>query len=65
MQEGDECVLIGPSWVSYEPCVAFAGGRVAWAKVDEEFMPQDLGGEFTPRRRLILVNSPTNPTGPF
>jgi len=22
MQEGDECVLIGPSWVSYEPCVA-------------------------------------------
>jgi aspartate aminotransferase len=32
LQEGDECVLIGPSWVSYEPCVAFAGGRVSWGE---------------------------------
>ncbi len=63
MQEGDECVLIGPSWVSYEPCVAFAGGRVAWANVDEEFLPQDLAASITPRTRLILVNSPSNPTG--
>jgi aspartate aminotransferase len=63
MHEGDECVLIGPSWVSYEPCVAFAGGSVAWAKVDEEFLPQDLAASINPRTRLILVNSPSNPTG--
>jgi len=63
LQEGDECVLIGPSWVSYEPCVAFAGGRVVWSDVDENFLPVELSGTITPRTRLILVNSPSNPTG--
>jgi aspartate aminotransferase len=63
LQEGDECVLIGPSWVSYEPCVAFAGARVAWGKVDDNFMPQDLASSINSRTRLILVNSPSNPTG--
>jgi len=63
LQEGDECVLIGPSWVSYEPCVAFAGGRVSWARVDESFMPLDLAESISPKTRLIIVNSPSNPTG--
>jgi aspartate aminotransferase len=63
LQEGDECALIGPSWVSYEPCVAFAGGRVAWGKVDENFMPLDLAENINPRTKLIIVNSPSNPTG--
>jgi len=63
LQEGDECVLIGPSWVSYEPCVAFSGARVAWGNVDENFMPIDLAANVNPKTRLILVNSPSNPTG--
>jgi aspartate aminotransferase len=63
LQEGDECVLIGPSWVSYEPCVAFSGARVAWGNVDEDFMPIDLAANINPKTRLILVNSPSNPTG--
>jgi aspartate aminotransferase len=63
LQEGDECVLIGPSWVSYEPCVAFSGAKVAWGNVDENFMPIDLAANINPKTRLILVNSPSNPTG--
>ena len=63
LEDGDECVLIGPSWVSYEPCVVFAGGRVAWAKVDENFLPAGLAEAITPKTRVILVNSPSNPTG--
>lgn len=63
LQEGDECVLVGPSWVSYEPCVAFAGGRVSWADVDEKFMPLDLAQSISSKTRLIIVNSPSNPTG--
>jgi aspartate aminotransferase len=63
LQEGDECVLIGPSWVSYEPCVAFSGARVTWGNVDEHFMPIDLAANINPKTRLILVNSPSNPTG--
>ena len=63
LQEGDECLLIGPSWVSYEPCVAFAGGRVAWGSVDENFMPLDLAENINSKTKLIIVNSPSNPTG--
>lgn len=63
LQENDECVLIGPSWVSYEPCVAFAGASVSWAKVDENFLPQDLSSSISSKTKFILVNSPSNPTG--
>lgn len=63
IQEGDECLMIGPSWVSYEPSVAFAGGKVVWGMVDEEFQPLDLTESITPRTKLIIVNSPSNPTG--
>ncbi len=63
LQEGDECVLIGPSWVSYEPCVAFAGATVSWGKVDENFNPVGLAEEITAKTKLIIVNSPSNPTG--
>ncbi len=63
LEEGDNCVLIGPSWVSYEPCIAFAGGKVSWAKVDENFMPLNLADAITPKTKVILVNSPSNPTG--
>ena len=63
LQEGDECVLMGPSWVSYEPCVAFSGAGVSWGNVDENFMPLDLEASINSKTRLILVNSPSNPTG--
>jgi len=63
LEEGEECVLIGPSWVSYEPCAAFAGGKIAWSQVDEDFMPIDVADTITRKTRFILVNSPSNPTG--
>ena len=63
LEEGDECVLIGPSWVSYEPCIAFSGGIVSWAKVDDEFLPLNLADAINPKTKAILVNSPSNPTG--
>jgi aspartate aminotransferase len=63
LEEGEECVLIGPSWVSYEPCAAFAGGKIAWSQVDEDFMPIDVAETITRKTRFILVNSPSNPTG--
>ncbi len=63
MQEGEECVLIGPSWVSYEPSVAFAGGSVVWGEVDSDFMPQNIAQKINSKTRLIIVNSPSNPTG--
>ena len=63
LQEGEECILIGPSWVSYEPSVAFAGGKVVWSEVDEDFMPHNIAETISPKTRLVIVNSPSNPTG--
>jgi len=63
LQEGEECLLIGPSWVSYEPSVAFAGGSVVWGEVDADFMPQNIGEKISPKTRMIIINSPSNPTG--
>jgi len=63
LDAGDEAVLIGPSWVSYEPCINFAGGRVQWAEVDDRFEPVSLADSITPKTQMILVNSPSNPTG--
>jgi aspartate aminotransferase len=63
LQEGDECLLVGPSWVSYEPCVAFSGGSAVWGKVNNNFMPLDLASDITSKTKLIVVNSPSNPTG--
>lgn len=63
LDAGDEGVLIGPSWVSYEPCINFAGGRVKWAEVDDRFEPISVADSITPKTKMILVNSPSNPTG--
>ncbi len=63
LQEGEECILIGPSWVSYEPSVAFAGGSVVWGEVDADFMPQNIAEKISPKTRMIIINSPSNPTG--
>jgi len=63
----DEVLLPDPAWVSYEPCVRLAGGRVIRFPLLEEdnFQPDvDAIRELiTPRTRLIILNTPHNPTG--
>jgi aspartate aminotransferase len=65
VDEGDEVVLFDPAWVSYEACVQLAGGRCVWVPTDPErgFMPENLSEYITPRTRLVIVNTPCNPTG--
>lgn len=65
LNPGDEVILLDPSWVSYEPCVQLAGGRVVHCKVNEKnFQPDDrLLDRITGRTKMIVVNSPSNPTG--
>ncbi len=64
---GDEALILDPSWVSYEPSVRLAGGvpvRVSLSK-DEYFRVNGakLREKLTPNSRLLIVNSPNNPTG--
>jgi aspartate aminotransferase len=65
LQEGDEAILFDPAWVSYDPCVKLAGARTVWAPTrrDHGFKPVDIGKYITKKTRLIVINSPCNPTG--
>lgn len=64
---GDEVIIPVPAWVSYVEMVKLAGGKVVevYAGVDQDFKitPAQLEKAITPRTRLIMFNSPSNPTG--
>ena len=65
--EGDEVIMLAPFWVSYEITVRFAGGTpvVLTAGVEENYKvpPRRIAQAITPRTKLIVLNSPSNPTG--
>jgi aspartate aminotransferase len=68
IDDGDEVVLLDPAWVSYEAMVKLAGGRLS--RVDlapHEFQLEpalaELGETITDDTELLVVNSPSNPTG--
>jgi aspartate aminotransferase len=63
--EGDEVLIPAPYWVSYPEQVKLAGATPVIVPTDDRFIataPQ-LAKYVTPRTKLIVVNSPSNPTG--
>ncbi|WP_205254476.1 pyridoxal phosphate-dependent aminotransferase [Halorussus rarus] len=68
VDDGDEVVLLDPAWVSYEAMVKLAGGRlnrVDLSPHDFQLEPglDDLGEAVSDDTELLVVNSPSNPTG--
>lgn len=65
LREGDEAIIFDPAWVSYDPCVKLSGARTVWAPTrrDKGFTPVDIGEYITEKTKLIVINSPCNPTG--
>jgi aspartate aminotransferase len=67
VDEGDEVVIPTPAWVSYNDIVKLAGGRPVNVptSADENFNVrlEDVARAITPRTKIILVCSPSNPTG--
>jgi aspartate aminotransferase len=65
MNPGDEVLIIDPSWVSYQPCVQLAGGTPVHCRVREtDFQVDDrLLEAITPKTKMIVCNSPCNPSG--
>lgn len=66
--EGDEVVLLDPAWVSYEAMVKIAGGdltRVDTTPHDFQLEPalDALGEAVSDDTQMLVVNSPSNPTG--
>jgi len=62
---GDEVIIFDPAWVSYEPCIRMAGGKVIHCPVDEKTFQIDdrLLEKITGKTKMVVINSPSNPTG--
>src|SRR4029450_2217782 len=66
LDEGDEVIVFEPLYDSYAACIALAGARrcvVTLHPPDFAFDPAELVAAVSPRTRLVLLNSPHNPTG--
>lgn len=63
---GDEVLVPSPGFVIYAPHVRLAGGTpVEYGLTEGDFQPDigDIESRITPRTTMIVVNSPSNPTG--
>ncbi len=67
LNPGDEAIIAAPYWVSYPDMVLLAEGRpvIIEAGIEQGFKitPEQLQAAITPRTRLVVLNSPSNPTG--
>lgn len=63
---GDEVVVIEPMYDSYVPAIELAGGKPVFVSLDapDYALPFDkIAAAITPKTRLLMINSPHNPTG--
>ena len=67
LNTGDEVIIPAPYWVSYPDMVRLADGEPVIIRADVEtgfkITPEQLQAAITPRSRLFVINSPSNPTG--
>ncbi len=67
LNPGDEVIIPAPYWVSYPDMALLAGAKPVFilADIAQKFKitPQQLAAAITPKSRLLILNSPSNPTG--
>lgn len=67
VQAGDEVILPAPYWVSYLEQIKLTGAQARIVETREEngfkLTPAELAAAVNPRTRLLILNSPGNPTG--
>lgn len=66
VRPGDEVVLIEPAYDSYRPAIELNGGRVVAYELtapDYSISWEDFARLISPHTRMVLINSPHNPTG--
>ena len=66
-QEGDEVIIPAPYWLSYPEMAKLAGATPVILETSDQtefkVTPEQLRAAITPRTRLFILNSPSNPTG--
>ncbi|MDR2980969.1 MAG: pyridoxal phosphate-dependent aminotransferase [Puniceicoccales bacterium] len=64
---GDEVIIPAPYWVSYPEMVKLAGGVPKFIAAEDstgfKITPEQLKAAITPKTKLLILNSPSNPTG--
>ena len=64
---GDEVVIPVPYWVTYQDVVNYAGGKCVFVNTDEAqgftLTAEMLEPHLTARTRMVIINSPSNPSG--
>ena len=67
LNPGDEVIIPVPYWVTYKDVVNFAGGKCVFVETDEAagfaLTAAMIEKHLTDRTRLIMINSPSNPSG--
>jgi aspartate aminotransferase len=67
IEEGDEVIIPAPYWLSYPEMVKLAGGTPVIVATDAStglrITPDMLKQAITPKTKLLILNSPSNPTG--
>ncbi|MFL9608640.1 pyridoxal phosphate-dependent aminotransferase [Methylobacillus sp. Pita2] len=66
VRAGDEVIVLDPAYDSYEPAIELAGGVAVHVPLSAEtFAPdwQRIRDAVTPRTRMLVINTPNNPSG--
>jgi aspartate aminotransferase len=67
IEDGDEVVIPVPYWVTYKDVVNYAGGKCVFVDSDEAngftYTADDIAKKFTSKTKLLIINSPCNPSG--
>ena len=66
VEPGDEVLLPKPYWVTFPEAVTFAGGKSVWVETETDgfrLTAEAVARAITPRSRLLIVNTPSNPSG--
>lgn len=67
LNPGDECIVLDPGYVAYEPSVKLVGAVPVYLQLKEEdefkVLPEELEKVITDKTKMIILNFPSNPTG--
>ncbi|MEE7545710.1 pyridoxal phosphate-dependent aminotransferase [Xanthomonas sp. Kuri4-1] len=66
VRPGEEVIVLDPAYDCYEPAIELAGARAVHVALDPQTFAVDWGrvqAAITPKTRLLMINSPHNPSG--
>lgn len=67
VEDGDEVIIPAPYWVTYPEQVKYSGGVPVFIETNDstefKITPEQLKAAITPKTKILLLNTPSNPTG--